>query len=47
MTTELFIDSEIDYPICIDAPLSLASEALGAIELPNYYYKFDCVTCSL
>ena len=30
---DLFIDSEIDQPICIDAPLRLVSKDLGTIEI--------------
>ena len=29
----LFIDSEVDQPVCIDTPLSLVSKELGAIEV--------------
>ena len=33
LRTGIFIDSEIDQPCCIDAPLSLVSMALGVREV--------------
>ena len=33
MTLPIPVDSEIDQPVCIDAPLSLVSKDLGAIEV--------------